>query len=138
MILAVDFDGTCVDHRYPRVGPDVPHAVASLRSLVDDGYRIVLWTMRSDGRSDGMNPLTDAVAWFERHGVPLFGVNGNPEQRTWTASPKAYANAYVDDAAVGCPLIEVPGFRRPCVDWLRVLDALIEASKPGDGKGAGR
>lgn len=98
MIIAVDFDGTVVDHRYPDVGGDVPGAVDALKALVAVGAKLVLNTMRSD------EPLADAVRWFEERGIPLFGVNRNPEQDSWTKSPKVYAHHYVDDAAIGCPL----------------------------------
>lgn len=111
-IIGVDFDGTVVDHRYPEIGANVPDAVDFLKLLADAGADIILWTMRSDLFLD------DATAWFEREGIPLFGVNRNPEQHTWSNSQKAYCNVYVDDAALGVPLlINVPGFARPCVDW---------------------
>jgi hypothetical protein len=63
--------------------------------------------MRSDGRigQEVENPLTDAVNWFKDNGIPLWGVNGNPEQRTWTDSPKAYCQLYIDDAGLGTPLV---------------------------------
>ena len=116
-VHAIDFDGTCVDHRYPAVGPDVPGAVDTMRRIVADDDLLILWTMRSDA------PLADAVRWFEEHGLPLHGVNRNPDQH-WTNSPKAWAHVYIDDAALGAPLREVPGFHRPCVDWARVAELL--------------
>ena len=118
-IIAVDFDGTCVTHEYPDVGEDVG-AVPVLRKLVQHGHRIILFTMRS-GRS-----LVDAIKWFEQNDIPLFGVNTNPEQHTWTASPKPYAHIYIDDAALGCPLtsnINRPSARAFC-DWKVIHDAL--------------
>lgn len=109
--IAVDFDGTCVDHRYPEVGDDAPNCVEVLKALADRGDRLFLYTMRSG------NTLADAVSWFVGHGIPLSGVNSDPAQSEWTHSPKCFANRYVDDAAVGCPLIEIDGFERPVVDW---------------------
>lgn len=47
MIIAVDFDGTCVKHRYPMVGEDVDGAVSVLKELVRKGHKIILYTMRS-------------------------------------------------------------------------------------------
>lgn len=78
------------------------------------GTKLILWTMRSGPQ------LADAVMWFTRHGIKLWGILENPEQHTWTASPKAYAQLYIDDAAFGCPLIQPEGFKRPCVDWAAV------------------
>ena len=118
-VLAVDFDGTCVDHRYPDIGKDVPGCETVLRAVAEHGTDIVLFTMRSG------DTLKEAVAWFADRQIPLWGVNVNPEQHTWTASPKAYANAYVDDAAIGCPLRENPRHGgRPYVDWFAVATLL--------------
>lgn len=115
MIIAVDFDGTVVDHRFPDVGPDVPGAVDALRVLQARGHAIILWTMRSGKHLD------DAVAWYKERNIELFGVNTNPQQSSWTSSPKAYAHRYVDDAAAGCPMVKLDGFHKPCVDWHRIL-----------------
>lgn len=112
-IFAIDFDGTCVEHEYPRVGNNVPHAVRVLTRIHESGAKLILWTMRSD------STLQDAQKWFSDNGIPLFGVNRNPAQGAWTSSPKAYAHVYIDDAALGCPLIEGVHIR-PIVDWLAV------------------
>lgn len=114
MIIAIDFDGSCVSHEFPDVGPDAPLAVQTLKDLVALDHRLILWTMRS-GR-----PLEDARDWFIKNGISLWGTQRNPEQDVWTSSPKAYAHLYIDDAAFGCPLIHPEGFRRPCVDWAAV------------------
>lgn len=118
MIIAVDFDGTCVTHEYPKVGQSIG-AVPVLRSWVVAGHKLILWTMRSG------KELEDAVGWFNDAGIPLFGINGNPEQKSWTDSPKAYAQLYVDDAALGAPLVHNPMFDRPYLDWDRV-EALVK------------
>lgn len=113
--IAVDFDGTCVDHCFPRVGVPVPGAVDVLRRLVASGAKLILWTMRSDCEQGSY--LQDAVNWFKAQGIDLYGIQENPAQKKWSTSPKAYAAAYIDDAAVGCPLIRPEGFERECVDW---------------------
>jgi hypothetical protein len=120
LTIAVDFDGTCVDHLYPDIGRSVPHAVDSLREIARRGHRIILWTMRSG------DELDRARQWFEEWCIPLHGVNENADQRTWTKSPKVYAHHYIDDAAVGCPLRENPRHGgRPYVDWQRVMEILF-------------
>jgi hypothetical protein len=89
-IIAVDFDGTCVTHEYPKIGRFVG-AQKVLKRLVDEGAKLILWTMRSNNKEDLFNNyLTDAVEWFNENQIPLFGVNENPEQKTWTPPPKAY------------------------------------------------
>lgn len=64
--------------------------------------------------SDG---LQDAIDWFKKHDIPLFGVNENPTQKDWTSSPKPYAHIYIDDAALGVPLKHDFLSERPYVDW---------------------
>ncbi len=46
-IIAIDFDGTVVEHKYPEVGRDVPDAVRVLRMLRENDVQLILWTMRS-------------------------------------------------------------------------------------------
>jgi hypothetical protein len=109
MQICVDFDGTCVTHEYPRVGRDIG-AQAVLRNLVSAGHDLILFTMRS-GES-----LQDAVDWFEKNEIPLYGINENPLQKEWTQSPKAYGQIYIDDAALGVPLVKTTD-DRPFVNW---------------------
>lgn len=118
MIFAVDFDGTCVTHEYPRVGTDIG-AAKVLRTLVDNGHKIILFTMRdSVPKANGQNVLQEAVDWFNHNNIPLFGVNENPEQ-SWSMSRKVYAHRYIDDAAVGVPL------RNGHVDWEVMLHYFV-------------
>lgn len=116
MYICVDFDGTLVDHRYPDIGEPVPAAINWLKRLQRHGARLILFTMRSNS-PEGATYLRDAVAYLEANGITLYGVNANPDQLSWTSSPKAYGDVYVDDSAFGCPLIHPKGFARPCVDW---------------------
>lgn len=118
-IFGVDFDGTMVQHAYPEIGEDIPHAVETLL-LLCESHEVILWTMRSGDR------LRDAVLWCSERGIRLYGVNEHPGQTSWTGSPKAYANMYIDDAALGCPLVTDPGEPRPRVDWLKVQELLRE------------
>lgn len=110
MIIAIDFDGTCVTHEYPHVGKDIG-AVPVLQQFIKDGHQLILYTMRSG------KELDDAVQWFKDNNIPLYGVNKNPTQYKWTKSPKVYAHRYIDDAALGCPLISSDLSSRPYVDW---------------------
>lgn len=143
MIIAVDFDGTCVSHAFPKVGKEIG-APKVLKELVANGHQLILWTMRSD-RSPGTvdksitdvddsvfhkygNYLTDAVDWFKKHDIPLYGVQSHPTQREWTDSPKAYAHMYIDDAALGMPLIYEVGEKYPYVDWEKVEKILRHRS----------
>ena len=119
MYTCVDFDGTVVDHRYPNIGQDVPHAIHILKKL-EVNNSLILLTMRS-GKF-----LDDAVNWFNHNEINLYGINHNPSQKEWTDSPKVYGDIYIDDAAIGCPLIYLEGFSRSCVDWLVVYDEILK------------
>ena len=123
MIIGVDFDGTCVTHDYPRVGQDIG-AVPILKALVDNGHQLMLWTMRgTKPHTDGTDTLGDAVKWFEDNDIPLWGINENPEQQAngWSNSNKQYAQMYIDDTALGCPLVlDLKKSHKPFVDWVKV------------------
>lgn len=138
MIIAIDFDGTCVTHDFPRVGKEIG-AVPVLKRLIEAGHKLILFTMRSDVENPTSdNPeilqeagayLTDAVNWFKENDIPLWGIQTNPEQSTWTHSPKAYAHLYIDDAALGCPLVFNTSIsERPFVNWSAV-ERILEESK---------
>lgn len=115
MIIAIDFDGTCVKHAYPKIGEDIG-AVPVLKRLVNDGHQFVLNTMRCG------EYLNEAIKWFESNGIVLYGTNHTPGQESWTSSPKVYAHMYIDDAALGCPTI-MDKNRRVYVDWRIVAKA---------------
>ena len=120
MYIAIDFDGTCVTHEFPRVGKEIG-AIPVLRRLVEKGHKLILHTMR------GTDTIEPALRWFSDNQILLYGVNNNPAQRFWTNSKKIYANLYIDDAALGVPLIEDPSISaRPFVDWEEVEKLLID------------
>jgi len=128
--FCIDFDGTCVTHEFPNIGKDIG-AVPILKKIIENGHRIILFTMRSDIEDPqsedhnihkkGGKYLTDAVNWFNEHKIELFGININPTQKTWTNSPKAYGQIYIDDSALGAPLVYDPDVsKRPFIDWKAV------------------
>lgn len=112
MKIAIDFDGTVVEHMFPIVGPDVPRAVEILKKLLMKGHLLILYTMRSD------EYLRAAVKWFEQKEIPLYGIQYDPEQVRWTSSNKCNADLVIDDRNLGIPLKypdRAPS--RPYVDW---------------------
>lgn len=136
MDICVDFDGTCVTHEFPKVGKDIG-AVPILKKLINNGHRLILFTMRSHLKEGTADPnslgwknsdkieletdvLQDAIDWFKQNNIPLYGINVNPSQLNWTKSPKAYGQLYIDDAALGCPLKFTELSLRPYVDWEKV------------------
>ena len=128
IIIGLDFDGTCVTHEYPKVGQEIG-AAPILKRLADNGHKLMLWTMRgTKPHTDGTDTLGDAVKWFADNEIPLWGVNENPVQQAsgWSNSHKQHAELYIDDAALGCPLLLNPFVsERPFVNWKAVEDYLI-------------
>lgn len=135
IVICVDFDGTCVTHEFPKIGKDIG-AVPVLKRLIAAGHKIILWTMRGNptdnkGFSEEVpvilnGPhLDEAVAWFKDNGIELYGINHNPTQDAWTKSPKAYAQLYIDDAALGAPLKRSELSDRPYIDW-EAVETILE------------
>ena len=127
-IIGVDADGTCFTHEYPDIGKDIG-AIPVLKRLVAEGHRLMLWTMRGTIPAyDVKNTLQEAVDWFEKNDIPLWGVNENPEQKAsgWTNSHKQLCDYLIDDNAMGCPLVypTIMG-ERPYVDWIE-MEKLLE------------
>jgi hypothetical protein len=118
-IVALDFDGTLVTHQYPDIGRDVG-ALYELDKikLVYPHIRYILWTVRCG------DLLDHAVAYCTFTGINLWGVNENPTQKEWSQSPKAHADFYVDDAALGTELIMAADCARPFVNW-KVMGPLL-------------
>lgn len=119
-IIAVDFDGTCVTHRFPELGDNIGAEIV-LRALLMEGHKIILYTMRSDFA--GREYLTEAINWMLHHKIVIWGVNMNPEQYKWTTSKKIFANLYIDDAALGVPpMQDIEGHWH--VDWHTAIKEL--------------
>lgn len=126
MVICIDFDGTCVTHDYPKIGKDIG-AIPVLKKLIESGHKLVLFTMRCD--SENGNFLEDAVKWFSANNIELFGININPTQKSWTSSPKAFGELYIDDLALGCPLtFNKELSNNPFVDWSLIELYLTESN----------
>ena len=69
MVIAIDFDGTIVEHRYPEIGEEKPFAIETLKMLIKDHHRLILWSVR-EGKL-----LEDAVNWCKERGVEFYAVN---------------------------------------------------------------
>lgn len=103
MNIAVDFDGTIVEHRYPAIGKEIPFAIETLKRLSDEGHRLILWSVREG------DPLDEAVKWCEERGLRFYAVNRNfdedsdYESRANNAafSRKLKVQLFIDDRNVG-------------------------------------
>ena len=99
MTIAVDFDGTIVEHRYPKIGPEIPFATQTLRMLIEDRHKLILWSVREGALLD------EAVEWCRARGVEFYAINKDfPEEDTSKNihfSRKLKADVWIDDRNVG-------------------------------------
>ena len=99
MVIAVDFDGTIVENRYPDIGDERPFATDTLKMLAQDKHQLILWSCR-EGKL-----LDDAVAWCRERGVEFWAVNKDyPEEEVTKNSHfsrKIKADMFIDDRQVG-------------------------------------
>ena len=94
LIIAVDFDGTIVEDKYPGVGKPKPFALETLKMLQKDGHRLILWTYRHGSK------LQDAVKFMEDNNIPPYAVNRSyPEEASHPSdvSRKIHADLFIDD-----------------------------------------
>ena len=98
MIIAVDFDGTIVEHKYPKIGNEIPFAIDTLKKLKNEHHKLILWSVR-EGKL-----LDDAVAFCREHGLEFYAVNRNyPEEQLGHDyfSRKLKADLFIDDRNLG-------------------------------------
>jgi hydroxymethylpyrimidine pyrophosphatase-like HAD family hydrolase len=96
-IIAVDFDGTVVEHKYPAIGKEMLFAFATLKALQQKGHKLILWTFRA-GR-----PLEEAVEYCKSKGIEFYAVNKNYPEEVFdeSISRKINADIFIDDRNVG-------------------------------------
>ena len=99
MIIAVDFDGTIVEHRYPQIGEEIPFAVETLKMLVQDRHKLILWSVREG------ELLEEAVNWCKERGLEFYAVNRDYPEETVENNPhfsrKLKADIFIDDRNLG-------------------------------------
>lgn len=113
MIIAIDFDGTIVEHAYPKIGKPIPFAIETLKELQRNGHTLLMWTVREG------TLLQEAIDYVEGKGVKFYAYNKNyPEEDDTKASRKLNADIFVDDR-------NVCGFP----DWGTIYRAIQAAEK---------
>lgn len=99
MVIAVDFDGTIVEHRYPEIGPEIPFAVQTLRMLIAEHHKLILWSVREG------ELLDEAVNWCRERGIEFYAVNRDYPEETLTNndhfSRKLKVDLFIDDRNLG-------------------------------------
>lgn len=91
MIIAIDFDGTIVEHKYPQIGKPVPGAFDIMKKWKGRGHKLILWTCRTE------ELLEEAVEFCRTKGLIFNAVNENIPNSVFTPWPKVYADLYIDD-----------------------------------------
>jgi hydroxymethylpyrimidine pyrophosphatase-like HAD family hydrolase len=96
-VIAVDFDGTIVEHAYPQIGKEMLFAFATLKELQKRGHKLILWTYRHG------EYLTDAVEYCKKNGLEFYAVNKNFPEENWdqNVARKINADIFIDDRNVG-------------------------------------
>lgn len=100
MVIAVDFDGTIVEHRYPEIGEEIPFAIDTLKMLIADRNKVILYTMRNG------KLLDEAVRWCSDRGVEFYAINSDVpndfvSDRDKNFSSKVNADYFIDDRNIG-------------------------------------
>lgn len=96
MIIAVDFDGTIVEHAYPKIGRPIPFAIETLLHLQKDGHTLLLWSVRED------DLLQEAIDYCAGKGLEFYAANSNhPDEDRTTAARKLNADLFIDDRNLG-------------------------------------
>ncbi len=98
MTIAVDFDGTLVVHKYPKVGKKIPYSSEAVKQLKADGHKLILWTYRSGSK------LEDAINYCKKEGLVFDAYNENSPSEVFNSnhmSPKIIADLYIDDRNIG-------------------------------------
>lgn len=96
-IIAIDFDGTLVDDKYPAIGKPLPFAFETLKQLQKDGHRLILWTYRSGPT------LEAAIEFCKQQGVEFYAINQSTPDEIFdhSMSRKIRADLFIDDRNVG-------------------------------------
>ena len=93
IIIAVDFDGTLCENRFPNIGEPNVELIDALRIMKRAGHTLILWTCR-----EGVD-LDEAVDWCKLRGLEFDYVNTDDPNIPWIPGRKIVADIYIDDRA---------------------------------------
>ena len=105
-IIAIDFDGTIVDHQFPEIGELLPNAKEVINRLHEQGHYIIIWTCRNMTEPEHPEwtdaPIPAVMSFLRINGIPFDSVNENhPAQGFWLQARKVFADIYIDDRNMG-------------------------------------
>lgn len=133
MIIAVDFDGTIVEHKYPSIGRELPFAIETLKKLSGERHKLILWTVREG------ELLKEALDFCHERGLDFYAVNRDyPEEeqgRNNHFSRKLKADIFIDDRNLGGlpdwgTIYEMINKRLSYEDLMRKYESAYEPERP--------
>ena len=95
-VIAVDFDGTICENRFPEIGEPNTELIGQLIEEQEAGALIILWSCRHGRR------LKEAVSWCRKQGLKFDYINRNAPERIRAYKSdcrKISADVYIDDRA---------------------------------------
>ncbi|WBL26538.1 BT0820 family HAD-type phosphatase [Zunongwangia sp. HGR-M22] len=97
LTIAIDFDGTIVENKYPDIGKPLLFAFETLKKLQDDGHNLILWTYRKGSRLD------EAVSFCKKNGIVFYAINKSYPEENYdeSLSRKILADIFIDDRNIG-------------------------------------
>jgi len=97
MRIAIDFDGTIVEHKYPEIGKELLFAFETMKELQKKNHQLILWTYRAG------KELDEAVEFCRKNGFEFYAINRNYPEEQWDSntSRKIQADVYIDDLNLG-------------------------------------
>ena len=95
--IAIDFDGTIVEHAFPEIGKDMLFAFETLMALQKKGHKLILWTFRHG------KELDETIEFCRQKGIQFYAVNKNYPEEEWNneVSRKIQADIFIDDRNIG-------------------------------------
>ncbi len=95
--VAIDFDGTIVEHEYPEIGEEKLFAFETLREMQKRGFRLILWTYRTG------KELEEALEFCRERGVEFYAVNKSYPEEVFDemVSRKIDVDLFIDDKNIG-------------------------------------
>ena len=122
MIIAVDFDGTIVENKYPKIGKEILFSIDTLKALNKKGHQLILWTFRTGQQ------LEEAVAYCEERGVEFYAVNKSYPEEVYdqTISRKINADLFIDDRNIGGMMSWGTIYQMICPEESGVVDPKIK------------
>lgn len=108
--IAVDFDGTLCENKFPDIGAPKPLVIEYIKRQAAAGAHIILHTCRENGTRRAL--LDEAIRFCSEQGIELYAINENPDNKcpeeygTGFDGRKVFADIYIDDKAVNVSEVE--------------------------------